>query len=155
MSSGASLDENEIDAVPRGKRDDPVNHRTGRSLGDPTYAPAPGSVPPPGETIVEWLEENNHTQRWLAWQVGASAKHINQICNGHATYGAKLARELARVTGVSARFWMHLQADYQLNQAELEPMHKVTGPMPPAPKRAPRKERQSPVQQLHPPKQEA
>lgn len=109
--------------------------RIGRVLGNPSYCPAPGSVPPPGETIVEWLTDHHHTQRWLAWQVGSSAKHINQICNGHAFYTAALALRLAQVTGVSARFWMRLQADYQLNQAELLPPMKPAGPMPPAPPR--------------------
>lgn len=101
-------------ASPRHKRG------RGRSLGEPTYDPAPGTVPPPGETILEWLELNHHTQRWLAAQVGASPKHINQICHGRASYTAALALRLARVTKVHARFWMHLQADYQLNQAALD-----------------------------------
>ena len=87
--------------------------------GGPTYRPAPGSLPPPGETLLEWLEENSHTQVWLAGRMGMSPKQINRIIRGHSAYPADVALRLAEVTDVPARFWMHLQADYQLNHAEL------------------------------------
>lgn len=99
--------------------------RARRSIGEPTYRPAPGSVPPPGETLQEWLSDNHHTQVWLAVRAGTSAKHINRIIKGRAAYTADLALRLAEVTGISARFWMHMQADYQINQAQLNPPPKV------------------------------
>lgn len=91
----------------------------GRVLGEPTYNPAPGSVPPPGETLLEWLQKNRRSQAWLAEMLGSSPKHVNRIVRGHTSYTAETALRLAEVTGVQAKFWMYLQADYQLNQALL------------------------------------
>jgi len=110
-----------------------MSSRRPRSLGLPTYEPAPGSVPPPGETLLEWLEQNHQTQAWLARKIGTSSKHVNRIIKGHAAYTAEMALRMATVTGISARFWMHLQADYQINQARIQLLPGEPTPAEPQP----------------------
>ena len=88
-------------------------------MGLPSYQPAPGTMPPPGTTLLEWLETNQRSQVWLAHQLQVSTKHINRIIKGRTRYSAELALRLGVVTGLQAQFWMRLQADYEVNQAEV------------------------------------
>lgn len=79
------------------------------------WEPAPYTLPPPGETIREWLVEHHRTQIWLAEQVGCSTGHLNQIVMGHSAYSTGLADRIADVTGMPARVLMNLQSNWQLN----------------------------------------
>ena len=73
----------------------------------------------PGEVLVEKLDEMGMTQAEFARRTGLSAKHVNRVVKGKATFGPEVAIRFERVTGVSARLWLTLQADYQLGQARL------------------------------------
>ncbi len=70
---------------------------------------------PPGETLREELEARSVTQRELARLVGRAPQTINAIIAGRQaiTPGMALALEFA-LDGISARFWLNLQADYDL-----------------------------------------
>lgn len=70
----------------------------------------------PGSFLLEWLEENNRTQDWLAKQVGRSAKNINQVIKAKAPLKPGLALDLERVTGIPAEKWVVTEAHYRLNQ---------------------------------------
>lgn len=76
-------------------------------LGDADYAV------PPGETLREWLDEKGLTQRDLARRAGLSPKHVNQLVHGSVSLSAEIAQRLERVTGVPARMWNRLEADYR------------------------------------------
>ena len=71
----------------------------------------------PGETLREALEERDMSQSYLAWATGYTPKHINQIVQGRAGISAEAALRFERELDISARFWMHLQADYELDLA--------------------------------------
>jgi HTH-type transcriptional regulator/antitoxin HigA len=82
-----------------------------------SWKPERGTVPPPGETLREWLAEQRRTQKWLAGQLGCSTHHVNQIVGGRSGYSEALATRLSLVTGISTAFWLNLQYNYQVNQA--------------------------------------
>ena len=79
---------------------------------------APDYAIPPGETLVELLEERNMSQAELARRTDLSAEHINQIVKGHALISSDVLR-FERVTGVPARLWLNLENRYQERLARL------------------------------------
>lgn len=68
---------------------------------------------PPGETIKEQLEDRNLTQKDLARLTGLSEKHISRLVNGHVILTPDTADKLEKAIGVSARFWLALEAGYR------------------------------------------
>jgi addiction module HigA family antidote len=82
------------------------------------WQPEPGTLPPPGEIIDELLTERGWSQSDLARKIGVTPAHVNKIIRHAHGYSAELALKIAGATGTSPRFWMHLLADYELNQAE-------------------------------------
>lgn len=68
---------------------------------------------PPGDIISEHLEEHGMTQVEMARRLGITTKHMNQVIGGSASLSNELAIKLERVTGVPARFWNSLEANYQ------------------------------------------
>lgn len=79
----------------------------------------PELVLPPGETLVEVLEERGMTQAELATRTGLSNKHINQIAKGRAPITTETSLLLERVTGVAARVWSNLETAYR------EHLHRI------------------------------
>jgi len=71
----------------------------------------------PGETLQEALDERGLKQAGLAKVSGWTTKHINQVCRGHAPITIDFALVLERQLGISARFWLMLQLDYDLAMA--------------------------------------
>lgn len=72
---------------------------------------------PPGEHLAEWLEENHVSQTQLADRTGLSRKHISQLINGEATLSTDVAMALERATGMPARLWNRLEADFRTWEA--------------------------------------
>lgn len=97
------------------------------AAGDPDYAI------PPGETVLEFLEEAEMTQREFALRANLSTKHLDQLIKGVAPLSPEVSEKLERVTGISARFWNRLEADYQsirqrLKDGRLPPVPAVRAP---------------------------
>jgi len=65
----------------------------------------PDEVSPPGETLLEVLEERGITQAELAERTGRPRKTINEIIKGKAAITPETALQLERVLGVAASFW--------------------------------------------------
>ena len=80
---------------------------------------APDYAVPPGETLVELLEERAMSQVELARRADLSTKHINQIVKGHAPISNDVALRFERVIGVPARLWLNLESRYQESLARL------------------------------------
>ena len=73
---------------------------------------------PPGEYLAEEIEARGMTQRELARHMGRPANAINEIINGKKSITAETALQLEEVMPeISARFWLHLETDYQLTRA--------------------------------------
>ena len=79
----------------------------------------PDYAVPPGETLLEALEEAGLTQPELAQRAQLSSKHVSRLANGHVALTPDVAMRLERVLGISARFWNAREADYRARLARL------------------------------------
>ena len=69
----------------------------------------------PGEILLEeFLKPLGVSQYHLAKQIGVPARRINEIVHGQRRISADTALRLARFFGTSERFWLNLQARYDL-----------------------------------------
>lgn len=72
----------------------------------------------PGEVLLEeFLKPLGISQNHLAMQIGVPARRINEIVLGKRRITADTALRLARYFGTSAKFWLGLQTDYDLDVA--------------------------------------
>ena len=86
-----------------------------------TNAPfAPDWVSPPGDTILDLIEERGWTQAQLAERLGYSAKHVSQLVNGKASLTEDTAVRLERVLGSSIDFWLAREARYRARCARMK-----------------------------------
>jgi addiction module HigA family antidote len=70
----------------------------------------------PGEVLLhEFLEPLDMTQYRLAKSLKVPARRINEIVHGTRALSADTALRLARFFGTSDRFWLNLQASYDLD----------------------------------------
>lgn len=81
---------------------------------------APDWVSPPGETILDLIEERGWTQVELAKRLGYTEKHISQLINGKVPLTDDAALRLERVLSSSASFWLAREAKYREHSARLE-----------------------------------
>lgn len=74
-------------------------------------------MPPvhPGEILLaEFLEPLHVSQYQLAKALSVPPRRINEIVHGQRRISADTALRLARYFGTSERFWINLQARYDL-----------------------------------------
>ncbi len=72
----------------------------------------------PGEVLLEeFLKPMGISQNHLAVKIGVPARRINEIVLGKRRVTADTALRLARYFGTSAKFWLGLQMDYDLDVA--------------------------------------
>lgn len=74
-------------------------------------------MPPvhPGEILLEeFLVPLGVSQYQVAKELGVPARRINEIVHGQRRISADTALRLSRYLGTSERFWMNLQARYDL-----------------------------------------
>ncbi|SDE15558.1 HigA family addiction module antitoxin [Aquimonas voraii] len=72
----------------------------------------------PGEILLEeFLSPLGLSQNALARAVGVPPRRINEIVLGKRGISADTAVRLAAALGTSERFWLGLQADYDLEEA--------------------------------------
>lgn len=69
----------------------------------------------PGEILQEdFLDGFGITQHRLAMAIGVPPRRINEIVHGKRRISADTALRLGRYFGMSAQFWVNLQARYDL-----------------------------------------
>jgi antitoxin HigA-1 len=69
----------------------------------------------PGEMLLEeFLKPLNITQSAFAVRLGVSFPRLNEVINAKRSVTPDTALRLARVTGMSADFWLGLQQDWDL-----------------------------------------
>lgn len=73
----------------------------------------PDEVSPPGETLLEVLEERGISQAELAERTGRPRKTINEIIKGKASITPETSLQLERVLGIPANFWNAREAHYR------------------------------------------
>ena len=81
---------------------------------------SPDWVSPPGDTIVDLMEEKNWTRAELARRLGFSAGHLNQLIKGNIPLTQDSALRLERVLGSTAKFWLNREAIYRERLASLD-----------------------------------
>ena len=80
----------------------------------------------PGEVLLEeFFKPMNLSQNQLALATRVPARRINEIVHGKRRMPADTALRLARYFGVSPRFWLGLQMDYDLDVAEDEVSERI------------------------------
>ena len=73
----------------------------------------------PGEVLLEeFLKPMELSQNQVALALRVPARRINEIVHGKRRITADTALRLARYFNMSARFWLGLQMDYDLDVAE-------------------------------------
>lgn len=69
----------------------------------------------PGEVLAaDFLEPLGLSQYRLAHDISVPPRRINEIVHGNRAISADTALRLARFFGTSDRFWLNLQARYDL-----------------------------------------
>ncbi|APP86762.1 HigA family addiction module antitoxin [Xanthomonas hortorum pv. vitians] len=80
----------------------------------------------PGEILLEeFLEPMGISQNALARATAVPPRRINEIVLGKRGITADTAVRLAAALGTTERFWLGLQADYELEEA-----HRALGDLP-------------------------
>lgn len=73
----------------------------------------------PGEVLLEeFLTPMEISQYRLAKETGISQMRVSEIVRGKRGITADTALRLARFFGTSVKFWMGLQADYDVEEAQ-------------------------------------
>ncbi len=88
---------------------------------------APDWVSPPGDTLLDLLEEREWTQDELAQRLGYSAKYVNQLIKGKVPLTDDAAIRLERVVGSTVGFWLAREAKYRERCARLAEAEKFAG----------------------------
>ena len=69
----------------------------------------------PGEILLEeFLKPMGISQYRLAKDIGVHPRRINEIVHGKRSISADTALRLSRYFGLSERFWLNLQARYDI-----------------------------------------
>lgn len=80
-------------------------------------------IPPihPGEVLLEeFLKPMGISQYRLAKDTSVDPRRINEIVHGQRSITADTALRLSRFFGTSERFWLNLQARYDLELQKME-----------------------------------
>lgn len=87
----------------------------------------------PGEILLEdFLKPMGISQYRLAQTIGVPPRRINEIVHGKRRITPQTAVRLSRAFGLSERYWLNVQADYDLDrekdlhQAEIDAITPLT-----------------------------
>jgi HTH-type transcriptional regulator/antitoxin HigA len=86
---------------------------------------APDWAVPPGEILLEALQDRRMSQSELARRMARPVKTINEIVNGKAAITPETAIQLERTLGISARFWTGVEAAYRDSIAQQEAQREL------------------------------
>lgn len=80
----------------------------------------------PGEVLLEeFLKPMELSQNRLARDLSVPPRRINEIVLGKRSVTPDTALRLARYFGTSERFWLGLQADFDLEEARLNLANRI------------------------------
>jgi len=87
-------------------------------------------VSPPGDTILDLLEERGWTQQQLADRLGYSLKHVNQLIKAKVPLTEDAAIRLQNVLGAPVGFWLTREAQYRERVAMQDAAERQTAMVP-------------------------
>ena len=73
----------------------------------------------PGEIIKDELKERGITQKQLADQTGIKPSVLSETINGKRSVSLSVAVALEKALGIPADIWMNLQAQHDLDTANI------------------------------------
>lgn len=73
----------------------------------------------PGTYVEELVNNLNITQSEFANRLGTSAKTVSKIINGEDRISRELASKLSKLSGISVKTWLNLQANYDAKVIEI------------------------------------
>jgi len=79
----------------------------------------------PGDTLREVMESHEMTQKELAVRTGLTVQTLIRIFKGEQPISYESANRLELATGVPARFWNNLEAQYQEQKAKLDERNRL------------------------------
>jgi addiction module HigA family antidote len=93
------------------------------------------ALPPvhPGVTLAEEMAARGLSANALALRLRVPANRLSDIVRGHRSISAETALRLGRYLGTGAKFWVDLQAHYDLAVAEREHGAAIERDVEPAP----------------------
>ena len=77
----------------------------------------------PGEVLRDYL--GDLSVREAASRLGVTRAHLSRILNGHAGITAAMSLRLSAALGTSPEFWLRMQVQYDLWQAQRRKPPKV------------------------------
>jgi HTH-type transcriptional regulator / antitoxin HigA len=84
------------------------------------------AVPHPGETVLEYLDFNDWSQRDLARRTDLTPKTISEICNGKGPITPSTALAFEKVFQRPAHFWLNLQRQFDEAEARRRELAKTS-----------------------------
>lgn len=73
----------------------------------------------PGQYIGELIEDYQMTPKEFAEEFGVSPKTINKLVNGEESISNDIAQKLEKLTNISMKTWLNLQASYDRKVAKV------------------------------------
>jgi HTH-type transcriptional regulator / antitoxin HigA len=73
----------------------------------------PDKVSPPGETLLEAIEERGISQADLADRIRLSRKALHRIVTGEASISSEMAFRLECALGIPEHFWHNRERQYR------------------------------------------
>lgn len=90
----------------------------------------PDYVSPPGDTLLEVLEDRGMTQAELAERTGRPKKTINEIIKGKAAITPETALQLELIFNIPASFWNNHEGHYREFLAQQEEKKRLAKQVP-------------------------
>jgi len=75
----------------------------------------PGSATHPGELIKDEIKARKLNQKEVAKSLGVQPSFLSELIHGKRNVNPELAIKLEMVLGISAKTWMNLQVNYELD----------------------------------------
>ncbi len=103
---------------------------TDKAATEAAVAFAPDWVSPPGDTVLDLLEERSWTQAQLAERLGYSQKHVNQLIKGKVPLTEDAAIRLQNVLGAPVGFWLKREAQFRERAALMDAANRYASMVP-------------------------
>lgn len=97
-------------------------------MSDLTARFTPDWISPPGDSLLDMIEERDWAQAELAQRLGYTTKHVSQLIKGTVPLTEDTAERLARVVGSTTGFWLAREATYRercVRQTSTSGLHRT------------------------------
>ncbi len=74
---------------------------------------------PPGETIIEMMDDRKISRAELAEKIDITLTQLNRLLEGTAPISPVIASKLEKIFGVPTYFWLNLEAMYRKDIAKI------------------------------------